>query len=159
MTSVVGGGLRDYQHECLRAVRTAYQRGVRRQLVCLPTGTGKTVVFSHFPGYFEMKKKMLVLAHREELLEQARDKLLRASPGLRVEIEQSDRRASIDADVVVASIATIGKTGSARVERVTVPFVIEEITDAAAPESIEVAAAEPASARAVSVRRSGDLGR
>ena len=48
-----------------------YKEGARRLLVSLPTGTGKTVIFSHFPGHFRMRKRMLVLAHRRELLEQA----------------------------------------------------------------------------------------
>jgi len=41
--------LRDYQRECLAAIFNRYQEGVRRQLMCLPTGTGKTVIFAQFP--------------------------------------------------------------------------------------------------------------
>ena len=37
--------LRPYQEEALTAIEDAEQRGQRRQLVALPTGTGKTVVF------------------------------------------------------------------------------------------------------------------
>lgn len=59
-------GLRPYQRECLDAIRSAHRQGTRRQLVCLPTGTGKTVVFSQLPRFFAMKHRMLVLAHREE---------------------------------------------------------------------------------------------
>ena len=60
--------LRDYQKACLEAILIRYKAGIRRQLVCLPTGTGKTIIFSQFPAFFGMKKRMLVLAHREELL-------------------------------------------------------------------------------------------
>jgi superfamily II DNA or RNA helicase len=109
--------LRDYQRECLDAILARYRAGVRRQLVCLPTGTGKTVIFAEFPAFFRMKNRMLVLAHREELLEQAKDKLLRANPALRVEIEQAGRRADPDAQVVVASVPTLGREGSKRLER------------------------------------------
>jgi superfamily II DNA or RNA helicase len=35
--------LRDYQQECLAAIMTGYRAGVRRQLTCLPTGSGKAV--------------------------------------------------------------------------------------------------------------------
>jgi superfamily II DNA or RNA helicase len=118
---VTGSGvaiaLRDYQHECLDTILTRYRAGVRRQLICLPTGTGKTVVFAQFPGYFRMKKRMLVLAHREELLDQARDKIARSNPELSVEVEQAGRRAGTESQVVVASIATLGRKGSARLAR------------------------------------------
>lgn len=109
--------LRDYQRQCLAAIEKAYWRGVRRQLVCLPTGTGKTVVFAHLPQHLRMKKRMLVLAHREELLDQAVDKFRRANPDLRVGVEQAGRRAAEDDQVVVASVQTIGKEGGSRIAR------------------------------------------
>jgi ATP-dependent helicase IRC3 len=106
--------LRDYQRECLATILDRYKAGVRRQLVCLPTGTGKTVIFSHFPAFFRMKHRMLVLAHREELLDQARQKLHAAGPELSVDIEQAARSAGKNADVVVASVPTLGRRGSRR---------------------------------------------
>lgn len=106
--------LRDYQQECLAAIKSRYLEGVRRQLICLPTGTGKTVIFSQFPAFFHMKNRMLVLAHREELLDQARHKLLQVNPGLTVEVEQAGRCASAASQVVAASVATLGRTGSKR---------------------------------------------
>src|SRR5258708_2398040 len=65
--------LRPYQHEAIQAVIAARKRGVRRMVVSLPTGAGKTVIFSELSRL--AKRQVLVLAHREELLEQARDKL------------------------------------------------------------------------------------
>jgi len=109
--------LRGYQQECLAAIMAHYRSGVRRQLMCLPTGSGKTVIFAEFPRYFRMKKQMLVLAHREELLDQARDKLIRANPDLNVAIEQAGRSADPDSDVVVASVPTLGRKGSKRLQR------------------------------------------
>ena len=106
--------LRDYQKECLEAIYYGYKRGIRRQLISLPTGSGKTVIFSDFPRYFKMKKKMIVLAHRAELLDQARDKICRANPGLRVEVEQAGRSADPESDVIVASVPTLGRKGSTR---------------------------------------------
>jgi ATP-dependent helicase IRC3 len=106
--------LRPYQRQCLERLRQRYREGKRRLLVSLPTGTGKTVIFAQFPHYFRMKKRLLVLAHREELLEQARQKFHDADPNLRVEIEQAGKRASAECKVVIASVPTIGRAGSAR---------------------------------------------
>ena len=109
--------LRDYQRNCLAAIIGRYRAGIRRQLVCLPTGTGKTVIFAEFPGYFKMKKQMLVLAHRAELLDQARVKIANANPDLRVEIDQAGRTADPGSHVVVASVPTLGRKGSGRLHR------------------------------------------
>ncbi|MEI9947946.1 MAG: DEAD/DEAH box helicase family protein [Pseudomonadota bacterium] len=65
--------LRPYQSEAIAAVLAARRSGVRRMLVCLPTGAGKTVIFSHLAQL--ARRQVLVLAHREELLSQARTKL------------------------------------------------------------------------------------
>jgi hypothetical protein len=56
--------LRDYKRKCLKAAFEYYRAGIPRQLVCLPTGSGNTVVFAGLPRYFRMKNRMLVLAHR-----------------------------------------------------------------------------------------------
>lgn len=103
--------LRRYQTECLQAILRARDRGIHRALVQLPTGTGKTVIFSQLPKY--TRKRTLVLAHREEMLEQARDKLQKANPSACIEIEQAERRAS-DADIVIASVPTLGRQRSSR---------------------------------------------
>ncbi len=114
MTGTADIRLREYQRECLQTIWDRYRAGTRRQLVCLPTGTGKTVIFAQFPGFFRMKNRMLVLAHREELLEQAAQKIRDANSEIRVEVEQAKRKASADADVVVASVGTLGRKNSPR---------------------------------------------
>ena len=116
-TNFPGFHLRDYQKECLEAILERYRTGVRRQLACLPTGSGKTVIFAEFPRYFKMKKQMLVLAHRRELLDQARDKIRQANHRLRVTVDQAGRSADPDCDVVVASVPTLGRRGSTRLQR------------------------------------------
>src|ERR1700746_824567 len=104
--------LRAYQSEALKAVLDAYKAGKRRVIVSLPTGTGKTVVFAHFPRVLNMKKRLLVLAHREELLLQARDKFRSIDPELKVEIEQAGTHAGAHAKVVIASVPTLARSGA-----------------------------------------------
>lgn len=98
--------LRPYQREAVEAVLSARRAGTRRMLVCLPTGAGKTVVFAHLARL--AKRPVLVIAHREELLSQARSKLQHAlGSEAVVAIEQGERRAQAGARVVVCSIRSL----------------------------------------------------
>lgn len=117
--------LRQYQLDALEAVAAAYRDGgMNRVLVKKPTGTGKTVWFAALLKFLEQRfevflpngkskthsgrgARMLVIAHREELLNQAADKIRRQNPGLIVDIEQGERYASRMSDVVIASIQTL----------------------------------------------------
>ncbi|KAJ2329834.1 DEAD DEAH box helicase, partial [Coemansia sp. RSA 2681] len=113
--------LRPYQQECIDACLASLRAGIRRQAVSLPVGSGKTVVFSNLiqqiPAPTELATKTLVLAHREELLEQAARQIQAASPFLSVAIDQGSRLASPAADVIVASVATLGRAHSSRLQR------------------------------------------
>ena len=108
--------LRPYQRDAIDAVLGARRSGVRRMLVCLPTGAGKTVIFSHLAQL--ARRQVLVLAHREELLAQAREKIERAMNGAAVvAIEQGAARAPEDARVLVCSIRSLHEERLARVMR------------------------------------------
>lgn len=100
--------LRPYQQEFVSGVATGFQAGFMRQLGVLPTGGGKTVVFAHIANRFHTKRqeKTLVLAHREELISQAADKIERAT-GLIPSVEKASQRADRASPVVVASIQTM----------------------------------------------------
>ena len=68
--------LRPYQKESYTAVFEQWQKGIRKTLLVLPTGTGKTIVFSKvIEEKVRSGERVLVLAHRGELLDQAADKL------------------------------------------------------------------------------------
>jgi superfamily II DNA or RNA helicase len=127
--------LRPYQEEALDSILSNYKNGINRQLVVLPTGAGKTVIFSHIPIIKPDSLPMLVLAHRAELLEQAKDKIQSANPHLDVEIEQAERRAG-HVDVVVASVATLGRNNTPRIHQYPTDYfktiVIDEAHHAAA---------------------------
>lgn len=106
--------LRPYQRAAVDAVLTARRDGVRRMLVCLPTGAGKTVVFSELAKL--ARRPVLVLAHREELLTQAQEKLQQALQGSsRVAIERGAERGASDAKVLVCSIRSLHEQRLARV--------------------------------------------
>lgn len=65
--------LRKYQEEAIQAIESGWQE-FQRQLLVLPTGCGKTVVFSQVAKDRTEQGRVLILAHRDELIEQARDK-------------------------------------------------------------------------------------
>lgn len=102
----VGTGLRNYQVEALRAVKSARQRGIRRSLVVLPTGTGKSVVFRNLPHVMGWKRT-LALVHRIELVDQAATHLATANKGKSVQVERADLYADRDADIVVACVPSL----------------------------------------------------
>jgi superfamily II DNA or RNA helicase len=106
--------LRPYQREAIEAVLEARRAGVRRMLISLPTGAGKTVIFSRLARM--ARRQVLVLAHREELLEQAREKLVAATGGeVQVAVEQGTRRAPADAKILVCSIRSLHEERLGRV--------------------------------------------
>ncbi|PVU88339.1 hypothetical protein BB559_005616 [Furculomyces boomerangus] len=113
--------LRPYQQECIDASLSALKRGVRKQAVSLPVGSGKTLIFSNLmtqiPKWSEAATKVLVLAHREELISQAKKQIERANPNLYVDIDMGKNVALMAADVIVASVPTLGRKDSNRLAR------------------------------------------
>lgn len=108
-------------------------------VVCLPTGAGKTVIFSHLARL--ARRQVLVLAHREELLSQAREKLERAMDGdAVVAIEQGARQASGDAKVLVCSIRSLHEKRLAHVidKRDFGLVIYDECHHAAADDNLRV---------------------
>ena len=106
--------LRDYQSDAIMAVRRAWSDGVRRPAVVLPTGAGKTVVFAYVAKIMRSREvRSLILAHRDELIEQAAAKLRAVAPDLRVGIVKADRREIRGRDVVVASVQSLARPARA----------------------------------------------
>lgn len=82
--------LRPYQKEAEEAVLSQWASGVNRTLLVLPTGCGKTVVFCKITeDQVSAGNRVLIMAHRGELLDQAADKLLKVT-GLRCATEKAD---------------------------------------------------------------------
>lgn len=100
--------LRPYQNDFVSGVAHAFHKDFRRVLGVLPTGGGKTICFAKIAERFHLRRgeKTLILAHREELVEQAAAKVL-AATGIPASIEKAGRHADPDATVVVGSIQTM----------------------------------------------------
>ena len=82
--------LRPYQQEAHDSILEKWGHGADRLLLVLPTGTGKTIVFAAVTSdRVRQGSRVLILAHRGELLEQAADKLSK-STGLGSALEKAD---------------------------------------------------------------------
>lgn len=100
--------LRPYQSEAVAAIEDRWAAGDRATLLVMATGTGKTIVMSRIAAdAVRMGGRVLVLAHRGELLEQAADKVM-ASTGLRCAVEKAeDTSVGAMERVVVGSVQTL----------------------------------------------------
>nr|DAT39855.1 MAG TPA: Chromatin remodeling complex ATPase [Caudoviricetes sp.] len=100
--------LRPYQETARQKVQEEWEEGKKRTLLVLPTGTGKTIVFSKIiEDRVKKGERILVIAHRGELLEQASDKLYK-STGLKTATEKAEQT-SLGSfyRVVVGSVQTL----------------------------------------------------
>lgn len=100
--------LRPYQIQAQNAILQTWNTGIGKTLLVLPTGTGKTIVFANvIAERVRQGDRVLVLAHREELLNQAADKLERAV-GLGCALEKA-QSSCLDSwyNVVVGSVQTL----------------------------------------------------
>lgn len=100
--------LRPYQLQAVDAIEHEWDEGRTKTLLVLPTGCGKTIVFAKICARcVERGERVLVLAHRGELLEQAADKL-KAATGLVPAVEKADQTSADSiAMVVVGSVQTL----------------------------------------------------
>ena len=110
--------LRGYQTETIDALFAAWADGMRRPAVVLPTGAGKTVIFSHLIQQWKVSRtalldkgeRVIVLVHRDELADQAISKIRAVAPHLSVgKVKATDNETS--ADVMVCSVQTISRDG------------------------------------------------
>jgi superfamily II DNA or RNA helicase len=93
--------------EALNAVLRSWQEH-QRVLLVLPTAAGKTIIFAAVAKERLKTGRVLVLAHTDELIQQARDKMRRAN-GLESDLEKAENRASLDSRLVVSSVQTLSR--------------------------------------------------
>lgn len=131
--------LRPYQLAAQKAIVEERKRGFRVQLVSLATGLGKSVVIATLPELLELRPSdvTLVVAHRDELIQQLVEKMKAQNPDAVVGVEKADDYASEDCTIIVATVQTL--TGprlnrfAAKFGRRIALFVIDEAHHAAAP--------------------------
>ncbi|MFI8988632.1 DEAD/DEAH box helicase [Streptomyces antimycoticus] len=132
---------RPYQRDAITALRNGWSSGTNRLAIVLPTGAGKTVVFSTLVHQMLDSldgQRALVIAHREELIQQAAAKLLAVDPLLRVGIVKAERDEHHDADVIVASVQTLAVPRRREAIRDIGLIIVDECHHAAARTYMEV---------------------
>lgn len=109
--------LRPYQTDAIEAVFKAWEGGMTRPAIVLPTGAGKTVVFSALIKEFrdtfrhgqpDKGRRAIVLVHRDELADQAMAKIHAVAPHLTVGKVKAETR-QVMADVMVCSVQTLAR--------------------------------------------------
>lgn len=100
--------LRPYQQEARESIFEQWDSGVKKTLLVLPTGCGKTIVFAKVTeDCVRNGDRVLILAHRGELLEQAADKIHK-STGLRCAVEKAEESCQGSwFRIVVGSVQTL----------------------------------------------------
>lgn len=126
--------LRPYQIEAKAAVRQSFASGLRRVGVGLPTGTGKTVIFSSMAyDTFVKGNTVIVLVHRDTLVGQAYKKLVAAGiPEGRIGIVKANKN-EVDAPVIVASIHTLRNPERMRQIKPPTLTIVDEAHVSASP--------------------------
>jgi len=100
--------LRKYQEDALLSVSAEWSSGRKRVAIVLATGTGKTVIFSHMTlaHLTSAGSRVLILVHRDELVDQAVSKLHDVATGFKIGVVKGSRN-DVNANVIVGSVQTL----------------------------------------------------
>ncbi|MEZ5571089.1 MAG: DUF3427 domain-containing protein [Halioglobus sp.] len=103
----------DIQREALAALSLSRDQGYRRGLVVLATGLGKTWL-SAFDSHRMNAKRVLFVAHRQEILKQAEETFIRIRPDVKVG-RYNGQEKELNVDMLFASIQTLGRINHLRI--------------------------------------------
>jgi superfamily II DNA or RNA helicase len=100
--------LRPYQEDRLLAASAEWSSGRKRVAIVLMTGLGKTVIFVHaaLAHITSEPTAVLILVHRDELVDQTVEKLRDVAAGFKIGVVKADRN-DVNADVIVGSVQTL----------------------------------------------------
>ena len=104
--------LRPYQSACLDQIGDRFNSH-QSTIAVLATGLGKTVIFSHLANRMD-QRKVMILAHREELVTQAAGKIRQIcgeEPGIEMGAMRSDHHTNMynRSHVIVGSVQTLSR--------------------------------------------------
>lgn len=100
--------LRDYQQKAVNNIRKSFAKGLDRILLCSPTGSGKTIIFSEICRLSHIKgSKVLIITNRKELLTQSNNKL--NDFGIIPEILNADKKNKPTHNIVVSMVETLNR--------------------------------------------------
>src|SRR5690606_11145999 len=105
--------LRPYQTDAISQIREAFSQKKRRVVLCLPTGGGKTVIFSEMVRRAmerDLFAKVLILTDRMELLTQAGGTLQRL--GIKFDTIEAGKKVNMSARCHVGMVETYVRRGS-----------------------------------------------
>lgn len=107
MNALTSVSLRPYQQSLINGIFERWQQGDRRVMAQLPTGAGKTIAFGAISQEFTSRSEtVLILAHREELVTQACDKV-GAIANVDTGVIKAGHKPNYDAPVQVASVQSL----------------------------------------------------
>ncbi len=122
--------LRGYQEDAISAIEAAARRGVRRQILALPTGCGKTITFCEWLR--RRGGRSLIIVHTDELVQQTVETLGRVMPGVQVGVVKAERN-EFNARIVVASVQTTQHPARRQALQGFQQVVVDEAHHAVAP--------------------------
>lgn len=124
--------LRPYQEEAMKAVLNEWKTGHKKTIVIMATGCGKTILFSKIieERLKDKNARVLILAHREELLSQATDKLYK-STGITSGIEKAQKSSLKNGDNERVIVGSIQSMAGKRLEQITNDYFTDIIIDEA----------------------------
>ena len=99
--------LREYQEEALNVIAKALSDGISKQLIVLPTGSGKTILMAAIAKH--LNKRTLILAHREELIQQAFEQFKLYWPEADIGICKAERDET-NHHIVIGSVQSCSKS-------------------------------------------------
>jgi superfamily II DNA or RNA helicase len=133
--------LRPYQVEAVDAAHKGHAQGLRRPAEVLATGAGKSVILAEVARTSRHGvaggRRVVVLAHREELVQQNAQKVRDVAPDLRVGIVQAGSN-QVAAHVISASVQTLASPGRRAQLRDVGMVIVDECHHGAARSYVDV---------------------
>ena len=110
---------RTFQTDAVQACLDAYDAGVRKQLLVMATGTGKTHCFGRLyeAAKSRLSGQMMIIAHTDELVRQNLLRMQELHGAASVSMEMGTTQADPSSPIISASVQTLGRKGTSRLDK------------------------------------------